>query len=386
MGRGTPVSQWRGRLGVAAAAAIGAVLAIALLGGRPDARGAHVGAASEPPAGAGRFMRAVARGAGEHAPARCWVGMEQFDADLDLAAFRAAAAPILAAGDELAIAYLTERLTELIGQDPVRGDQALAWASEVRGDELWLVLDALKAAPAAHLPAIAERLAALALDPGIDAERRTAFLAALETQRSLSPQVLDGLAATAIADDAGEAGWVAARTAGRVMVAEVSRGAPADPYLDALLTIGAGSPDAQTRSVALEMPMHADVPIDAGAAARLAQVATGDPDPDVRKVAIHDLSLMTDRKRALTLYEQAFAAEQDLCVRWALFRFAARVAGAGALPAMRRMAEADARFVADYRIFAAIYASGVVDFERVWQSLPDDDPHGCLLGEEEEEA
>ena len=45
---------------------------------------------------------------------------------------------------------------------------------------------------------------------------------------------------------------------------------------------------------------------------------------------------------------------------------------------MADMAAVDPRFQSDYQIFAQIYASGVVDFERVWLALPSQDPHGCL--------
>ena len=74
----------------------------------------------------------------------------------------------------------------------------------------------------------------------------------------------------------------------------------------------------------------------------------------------------------------AFKTDTDLCARWAMFRFAARAAGPDALPVMADMAADDPRFAADYQMFAQIYQSGVVDFERVWLLLPDQDPHDCL--------
>jgi hypothetical protein len=132
--------------------------------------------------------------------------------------------------------------------------------------------------------------------------------------------------------------------------------------------------------------MHVDAQVDAPTALRLSSIISGDPDPDVRKTAIHDLSLATDRDQTLQIYEDAFRAETDVCVRWALFRFTARAAGARALPVMARMAQLDPRFAEDDLVFERIYASGVVDFERVWQSLPDDDPHDCLASEGEEGA
>ena len=57
-------------------------------------------------------------------------------------------------------------------------------------------------------------------------------------------------------------------------------------------------------------------------------------------------------------------------MRWALFRFAARAAGKDALPAMANMAITDPRFQGDYHDFERLYASGIVDFDRVWFGLP----------------
>jgi hypothetical protein len=65
-------------------------------------------------------------------------------------------------------------------------------------------------------------------------------------------------------------------------------------------------------------------------------------------------------------------------VRWALFRFAARAAGKDALPVMAEMAITDPRFQGNYQDFERLYASGIVDFDRLWLSLPSDNPHGCL--------
>jgi len=94
--------------------------------------------------------------------------------------------------------------------------------------------------------------------------------------------------------------------------------------------------------------------------------------------AAHDLSLAEDKKQALDIYAKAFASEKELCVRWALFRFTARAAGPEALPVMADMAMVDTRFQGVFQEFEKLYASGVVDFGRVWLSLPTDDPFGCL--------
>lgn len=223
----------------------------------------------------------------------------------------------------------------------------------------------------------------MAIDPALDPDQRTQLLAALDTQSTLAPELLGSIASLATSTDPDDSGWVAARTIGRVMDEHMKTGGDPAPYLDKLLDVGARSADSQVRSVALEMPMHSDVLLDAPTMSRLATVITSDPDPDVKVMAIHDLSLGRDRDEVLATYEDAFRIETDVCVRWALFRFSARAAGPRALPTMQRMARVDAQFAPDYDIFAGLYASGVVDFERVWTSLPDDDPHHCLLHEDE---
>jgi hypothetical protein len=378
---------WR-RGSALGAASIAAVAAVVLFGGGRRERASRA-PAIDPATARGAGGRAVAAGGVARSPHKpglglCGRDLARFDADVTLATFRHRAAALVAGGDPLILEYLADRLAELIGDDEARGREVIGWAASADADELWLLLDGLGRSAAAARPAVADELARVALDPALDGARRAAFLAALDGRDRLALDTLDGLAAIALVDEPGDSGWVAARTVGRVMATEVAQGGDAAPYLDRLLAIGAASPDAHVRSVALEMPMHADVPVDTAAASRLAAILGTDPDPDVRKVAIHDLSMAVDRDGALIVYEEAFRIEHDVCVRWALFRFAARLAGARALPAMSRMAAVDPRFAADVVAFQRIYDSGVVDFERVWASLPDDDPHHCLLSEEEE--
>jgi hypothetical protein len=49
------------------------------------------------------------------------------------------------------------------------------------------------------------------------------------------------------------------------------------------------------------------------------------------------------------------------------------------------MAARDLRFQSDLMIFRALYDRGVVDFEELWLSLPNDDPHECLHRDDPEE-
>ncbi len=316
-------------------------------------------------------------------PAPCWQGLARIDRALTLASFRDLAPALLESGDELVAQFLSERLAELIGDDPQRALDVLAWAQDADGDGLAMLVEALRLSPTIHAPAVAAELGRMAIDPALDPDQRTQLLAALDTQSTLAPELLGSIASLATSTDPDDSGWVAARTIGRVMDEHMKTGGDPAPYLDKLLDVGARSADSQVRSVALEMPMHSDVLLDAPTMSRLATVITSDPDPDVKVMAIHDLSLGRDRDEVLATYEDAFRIETDVCVRWALFRFSARAAGPRALPTMQRMARVDAQFAPDYDIFAGLYASGVVDFERVWTSLPDDDPHHCLLHEDE---
>ncbi len=318
-------------------------------------------------------------------PAPCWQGLARIDRALTLASFRDLAPSLLESGDELAAQFLSERLAELIGDDPQRALGVIAWAEDADGDGLAMLVGALRLSPTIHVPAVAAALGRMAVDPALDPDQRTQLVAALDTQKQLPSELLGSLTSLATSENAGDIGWVAARTIGRVMNEHMQTGGDPARYLEQLVEIGAGSPDAQVRSVALEMPMHADVLLDPPIISRLATVLASDPDPDVKVTAIHDLSLGRDRDQVLATYEDAFRVDSNVCVRWALFRFSARAAGARALPTMQRMTRIDPQFERDYQIFAGIYASGVVDFERVWASLPDDDPHHCLLHEEEGE-
>ena len=104
-----------------------------------------------------------------------------------------------------------------------------------------------------------------------------------------------------------------------------------------------------------------------------------DGDRSVREMAAMRLSLSESPPKALEAYRAAFATEYDLCVRWALMRFAIRAGGEAALPLAKQFAEQDSRLRQDYLDFQAIYAQGVVDFDRVW--LAKTDGHDECLSE-----
>ena len=218
----------------------------------------------------------------------------------------------------------------------------------------------------------------MSLDSTIPNERRAGLLAALDTQKHFEPAVLGRLTDLAKSADSGDAGWAATRTIGRVMETDFKRTGNATPYLSKLLAIGTESADDDIRYLAVSMPMHAAPILDERATASYAKILTTEGSANGRDAAAHMLSLSPDKAKVLAIFSKAFQMDTDICVRWALFRFAARAAGQDALPTMADMAAADPRFQDDYQIFEQIYASGVLDFERVWLALPSQDPHGCL--------
>lgn len=375
--------------------AVALLVAVALLsrgspedGGRPEAP--QSAAPGPQPTGsaqakAGSTGQAASAGA-ESRPQQfnttvCWEDLERFNEGVTLETFREWAGPLLAVKDPLVLEYLKGRLAELIGDDEGRASEVLGWARDASPAEFKLFMGGLRGSEA--LPRMASQLTALGLDEKLDLGRRAGFLDALQRMPRLEPAALDKLAAFAQDAASGEAGWVTTRAIGRVMQEDFKKSGNFKPYLDKLLTIGTQSADEQVRYLALEMEMHAEAPLDSKAIERLGKLMATEGSEDVRMVAAHDLSMSEDKSKALELYGKNFEIEKDLCVRWSLFRFAARTAGKDALPVMANMAVADPRFQGIYQEFEKLYASGIVDFSRIWFSLPTEDPFGCLDRHEE---
>jgi hypothetical protein len=380
------------------AAALGVLALLALLArgslaqGQPEeeASSGHAHAPSGPAPG-GTVRRGGPSGPTQPAPPEeaspgqrhfegttCWQDLERFNEAVTFETFRDWAAPLLASGDPLVLEYLRGRLAELIGDDPARASEVLGWVRGAPSKEFKVFMGGLKGSQALHRPQVAAQLLEMGLDGELELGRRAGLLAALETQHRFEPGAMDRLAQFAQDPASEEAGWIATRTLGRVMKEDLSRSGNAKPYVDRLLKVGTESMDESVRYLALEMGMHADAPIDAKAAARLEKILTTEGSENVRQIAAHELSMAQDKTQALDIYARVFATETDLCVRWALFRFAARTAGRNALPVLADMAMHDSRFQPDYRDFERLYASGILDFDRLWSNLPTQNAHGCL--------
>jgi hypothetical protein len=285
---------------------------------------------------------------------------------------------MLSSRDGLVRDFLKERLQELIGNNPAHALEVLEWSRDAQGKSFGVFLTAVRDSEAVHQPQVASRLLDMGLDTSLPGARRAGVLSALDTQKRLAPAALDKLTTFANDPVAGEAGWAAARTIARVMKREFKQNASISPYMDKLLTIGAQSPDEEIRYLGQMMPMHAAPLLSPEETERFAQILVGEGNEDGRDAAAHNLSLSMDKGRVLDLFAKTFETEQSLCVKWALFRFSARTAGKRALPVMANMAAQDPRFQSIYADFERIYASGTLDFVRLYNSLPNQDPFNCL--------
>jgi hypothetical protein len=337
----------------------------------------HSGGSAAPPGQAGTGAPSEERGP-RFDGTTCWRELERFNAEVTIENFREWSTPLLESRDSNVRDYLKERLTELIGKDAGRAREVLGWAREAKPRAFGVYMMALRDSEAVHLPQVSAQLVDMGLDDALSPNRRAGILSALDTQKRLEPATLDRLANFAKDPASGEAGWAATRSLARVMKRDFQQTGNLTPYMDRLLTIGAESPDEQIRYLGQMMPMHAAPVLDAEATERFAKILATEGNEDGRDAAAHNLSLSQDKQKVLELFARTFETDTSVCVRWAVFRFSARVAGKDALPVMANMALQDPRFQPDYQAFEQLYASGVLDFIRVWNSLPNPDPHHCL--------
>jgi hypothetical protein len=309
----------------------------------------------------------------------CWEGLLDLDKTASLDTLRAALAQAIASKDRYLASYIQERLTEVVGNDSTRALQVLEWAAQAAGPELDIYMEALKAAPAVQHPSVSERLLKMGEDKNAHLPNRAAALSALETQHRFSPEMMQRLKAIALDVSADSAAWTATRTLGRVMKEDYERTGTYAPYWKDLLDIGAKAEDQAVRMLALEMPSYSDPILDGASIDKLSEVMRKDPERDVREMAAFRLAVTEDPQKALEAYRAAFDGEQELCVRWAMLRFAVRAAGAEALPVVAEFAKKDPRLQQDYEDFKKLYAEGTVDFARIWTGK--EERHNCTVEE-----
>ncbi|HSP79168.1 MAG TPA: HEAT repeat domain-containing protein, partial [Myxococcaceae bacterium] len=263
-----------------------------------------------------------------------------------------------------------ERLAEVIGQDASAALTVIEWAHTAQDPEMSLLLRAVRESEAVRQPAVVDRLTTMAethQDPG----HQALALVALETQHGFAPAMLERLTTLAKKDTlvTGVA-MHTVRAIGRVMDNDFRRTGRFDPYMDKLLEVALDSTEPDVRGLAIEMGTYPDARLDAQATERLAKLHLEDPDPDVREMAALVLSSGRDTDTVLDTFRQSFPKEQELCVRWAILRFAVRAAGPEALPLLQDFARQDPRFQQDYLDFKRLYDSGQVDFDRAWLDKP----------------
>lgn len=301
----------------------------------------------------------------------CWEGLLDLDEHASLASLKQALISAVGSGDPLLLTYLEQRLSEVIGGDAASALAVLGWARESGPPLSNHLLTAIKSTAAVQQGAVAEQLVALGSDGKQSLELRRAALDALESQRSLGPAMLDRLKGVAMDEHSDEAAWAATRTIGRVMTEEAQHGGATSSYMKELLDIGQHSSEAAVRSLALEMPSYGNIPVERSALPALGRILMRDPDRAVREMAAFRLGLSRDADQSLSLLSSSFEGERDLCVRWAIFRFAVRAAGAKALPLLDKLSTVEPRLRPDYEDFRAIYARGTTDFARVWLEKPE---------------
>ncbi len=309
----------------------------------------------------------------------CWDGLQEFDRTASMDTFRAALLAAIANKDRYLADYLQQRLTELVGNDPSRALQVLEWSKGTSHPELGIYMTALKAAPAVHDAKVSGQLMKMGEDKSATLQARSAALDALETQKRMGAADLKRIKAVALDETVDSVAWVATRTMGRVMKEDFERTGNYAPYWKELLDISGKSDDMAVRLLALEMPSYSNPIIGEDSFEQLSRTLKTDRERDVREMAAFRLGVTSSPDKALEVYRAAFDQEHDVCVRWALFRFSVRVAGAGALPLLQEFAAKDPRFLQDYTEFRDLYASGTVDFARIW--LGKAEHHACLVEE-----
>lgn len=333
-------------------------------------RNAGAGAAGAPqasvgvPGGKGAAVEAVPMPG-------CWEGLLEFDRSVTLDTFQAAVRQAAERDDKTLAAYLQEKLTELIGNDPAKALRVVEWAESASGVALNVYIEGLKHADAVQDGRVVDRLLEMGERPDGDLVNRSAALDALETQHRLGADARARIKRIALDDRVDSTAWVAARTLGRVMKEDFERTGSYQPYWQDLLEVAQRSEDPAVRALALEMPSYSDPILDAASIPRLAKLMQSDREKEVREMAAFRLAVTEAPDKALEAYRAAFATEHELCVRWAIFRFAVRAAGADALPQLARWAQLEPRLKEDYLDFKKLYDAGETDFARVWMGKPE---------------
>ncbi|NVJ10111.1 hypothetical protein HUW63_33430 [Myxococcus sp. AM001] len=296
----------------------------------------------------------------------CRAGYLDFEQLYGLPTVRAAIQQALAQSDPAAVAFLTERIPEVLGGDAQAALQVLDWADTAPAPEASVLLAGLREAPAVRDARVAERLLTMA-EQHASTDHRAQALQTLETQARFGALAQDRLMSLARSSTAPQGmSLLAVRTLGWVMKNDFQTGGSVEPYLMRLLTLARESEDRHVRALAVELSASLSVRLDERTVKQLAWVLENDADANVRELAALALSDGRDTRAVLNHFRAAFPGEQRLCVRWAILRYTLRAGGAAALHQARDYARQDRRFARDVADFQALYDAGHVDFDRLW--------------------
>jgi hypothetical protein len=300
----------------------------------------------------------------------CRADIKQFDAGIgqlrtlgDLQSLRTAFQKASSNDDRQLRKYLQERLVEVIGTDQNAALAVIESAETAQGTDSIEHLEALGNSPAARTPQVAERLLSMA-EKDTDMRRRVLALKALQGQPSLTEIQLDRLSALGKDKTRPETARASVITIGRVMEKDFDH---FEHYVERLLDIAESQNDDDISALAVEMSgMHSDPPFGDVSRNRLANILLTHPSAGVRSVAALVIATARDTEAVLKVYQQAFQESNDFCLRWHIFKFSFRAAGAKALPLAETLAKQDSRFLQYYADFKALYDSGIVDWDHVW--------------------
>lgn len=308
----------------------------------------------------------------------CWAGLDRLGLARSFESFPGAVQRAIMSGDDRLVEFLRERLTELIDEDPRRANTVLDWAQRFDERAMTAVFaEALSESAAVHDPQIRNRLLGMADEHG-DPEHQAAAIAMLETQRSFDEAALNTLEEVAVATDSPLSRQLAIRTIGSVMrghAASADRGGcraeQCARMQQSLLDIGNAADDIDAQRLAVEMISDPPAATSPDIVRQLGDLLQSGSTRWTRQMASLALAQSGNPDQALEIYRQAFLAEVDFCTRVAIFRDAAAAAGKRALPLMAELAAVEPRLKPDHKLFAELYATGVVDFDRVVLELFD---------------
>jgi hypothetical protein len=310
----------------------------------------------------------------------CWSGLPALGITTDLADLPRAIQAALWADDQELLDFLRDRLTELVGADPTRAGLVLDWIAGLDSREVIAVLaEGLSSSEAVHLPAVRDRLLAMAANVA-DLEHQAAALAMLGTQRTFDQGTIERLAEVALTTPEPENSLYAVKTLGEVMRRDCGEGC--GRYVDGVLKVGTGSADLEVQRFSVEMVADLPRSMSDQAVGQLDQMLQQNAVGPTRQLASLAIARTGRPDRALEIYRRAFFVEPDFCTRVAFFRDAAAAAGARALPLMAEFAAAEPDLKDDYALFADLYGRGVVAYDRIVFELFDKVHLDCTYAQE----